>query len=651
MGALALLVAAELARQALGPDALLIIDNVVRHEAPPPRAAPAIVRELLARPLDAADAAAFFRKVVPRQLRALQLQPEKSAVSFDDLLQRYIAELAAAQRALLAATGKLDEPPLLEALKEGLPGADQLLAVANAVDAAGIERANALFLEATLRFMNGLDRHASLEPRRFESPIGTVVIGSRGNDRHSPGAALIVDPGGDDTYLRAPAFGGAISVVVDLDGNDRYHGTDVAVRALAALVDLAGDDRYEMEGPGLGAAIAGASLLVDLAGNDRYQSRYFGQGAAAFGTGALIELGGDDEYHLAAWGQGLGLAGGLGLLWDRGGNDRYAVAGAADPFNRGLLSGAQGAGFGFRTLLGGGTGILRDEHGDDRYEAEMFAQGSGYYYGAGLLWDESGHDRYRAVRYAQGSGAHEAVGVLRDEGGYDGYELGHGAGQGMGLDLALGVLVDGAGDDRYTARFYAQGTATANGFGLLADAGGADRLRVEDRYAWGTAEPLRGLPSVGMLLNDSRKALFEQIESPRKSVPPEEQPCANPDLAVRRDDFDALLAAGEALRCALQKGERWEEAAALLQRDPADPLAAWIAPALSAAPDALREKLRAVLWAHPSCGVKASVLTKEKLEEALSSSCWRLQAAALRVGAKPPPGVSVPGFLLPPRAY
>jgi len=652
MGALALLVAAELARQALGPDALLIIDNVVRHEAPPPRAAPAIVRELLARPLDAADAAAFFHKVVPAPLKALQVEPEKSDAPFEGLLQRYIEELAAAQRALLAATGKLDEPPLLEALKEGLPSADQFLAVANAVDPAGIERANALFLEATARFMQGLDKHASPEPRRFESPIGTVVIGSRGNDGHSPGAALIVDPGGDDTYVRAPAFGGAISVVVDLGGNDRYHGTDVAVRALAALVDLAGDDRYEMEGPGLGAAIAGASLLVDFAGNDRYQSGYFGQGAAAFGTGALIELGGDDEYRLVAWGQGLGLAGGLGLLWDRAGSDRYTVAGAADPFDRGLLSGAQGAGFGFRTLLGGGTGILRDERGDDRYEAEMFAQGSGYYYGAGLLWDESGHDRYRAVRYAQGSGAHEAVGVLRDEGGIDSYELGHGAGQGMGLDLALGVLVDGAGDDRYSARFHAQGTATANGFGLLADAGGADRLRVADRYAWGTAEPLRGLPSVGVLLNDSRKALFEKVESaaktPQSTLPLE---CGKADLAVRREDFDALLAAGEALRCALQKGERWDEAAALLQRHPADPLAAWIAPALPAAPDALREKLRAVLWMHPSCGVKTNVLTKEKLEEALSSSCWRLQAAALRMGAKPPPGVSVPGFLPAPRAY
>ncbi|MDF3010820.1 MAG: hypothetical protein K0S03_1616 [Burkholderiales bacterium] len=652
MGALALLVAAELARQALGPDALLIIDNIVRHEAPPPRAAPAIVRELLARPLDAANAAAFFDRNVNKSLMQFAAEPEKT-VPFDSLLQRYIEELAAAQRALLAATGKLDEQALLEALKEGLPSADQLLGVANAVDPAGLERANALLVEATAKFVRDLDRNVAMEPRRLETAIGTVVIGSRGSDRHYPGAALIIDPGGDDTYVRAPAFGGAISVIVDLGGDDRYLGADIAVRALSALIDLAGDDRYDTEGPGLGAAIAGASLLVDLAGNDRYQSGYFGQGAAAFGTGALIDIAGDDEYRLVAWGQGLGLAGGLGLLWDRGGSDHYLVAGAADPFNRGLLSGAQGAGFGFRTLLGGGIGILRDDRGDDRYEAEMFAQGSGYYYGAGLLWDESGHDRYRAVRYAQGSGAHEAVGVLRDEEGFDSYDLGHGAGQGMGLDLALGVLVDGAGDDRYSARFHAQGTATANGLGLLADAGGADRLRVEDRYAWGTAEPLRGLPSVGLLLNDSRKALFERMQPAAAKPPPSAIPfeCAKADLSARRDDFDVLLAAGQALHCALRKGERWDEAAALLRHNPADPLATWIAPALPAAPEALREELRAVLWAHPSCGVRTNVLTKEKLEDALSSSCWRLLAAALRLGAKPAPGVRLPGFLPAPRAY
>jgi hypothetical protein len=647
---LSLLVAAELARQALGPDALRIIDNVVRHEAPPPRAAPAIVRELFARPLDAADARALFQRAVPRQLETFE--PQKSDASFDSLLERYVGELAAAQRALLAASPALDEQPLIEALSHGLPGAEQLLGVANAVDAAGIERANALFLEATARFVRGLDPDLAVAPRRLETAIGTVVIGSRGEDRHAPGAALIVDPGGDDTYVRAPASGGAISVIVDLAGNDRYRGADLAVRALSALIDLSGDDAYETDGPGLGAAIAGASLLFDRSGDDTYRSAYFGQGAAAFGTGALIDAAGNDAYRLLAWGQGLGLAGGLGLLWDRGGDDRYSVAGAADPFNRGLLSGAQGAGFGWRTLLGGGIGILRDERGDDRYEAEMFAQGSGYYYGVGLLWDEGGDDRYRAVRYAQGSGAHEAIGVLRDEAGFDTYELAHGAGQGMGLDLALGVLVDGAGDDRYAARFHAQGTATANGLGLLADSGGADRLRVEDHYAWGTAEPLRGLPSVGLLLHDRARALFERVEVQSSPTPSAAvAPCEKVDLEnLKRENFDALLAAGEALRCALLQGEGWEEAAALLQRDPADPLAAWIAPALAAAPEALQAKLRAVLWKHPRCGVRALALPKEHLDTAMRSSCWRLQAAALRMRARPE-GATLPSFLRPRRAY
>ena len=651
--ALPLLVAAELARQALGPDALLIIDNVVRHESPPPRAAPALVRELLSRPLDAADAAALFRKAVSPPLESLGGE-KRIPGDFDAALARYIEELALAQRALSAATAKLAARKLEWRFEEGLPSADQLLAVADAIDLPGVERANALFVEATAKFVAGLDPNAAIAPRRLDTAIGAVVVGSRGDDRYPPGAALIIDPGGNDSYWRSPAEAGAVAVIVDLSGDDRYSGADVAVGALSALVELSGDDRYELDGAGLGAAIAGASLLVDFSGNDIYRCAYFGQGAAAFGLGALIDRAGRDDYRLHAWGQGLGLAGGLGLLWDRAGDDRYAAAGAADPFDRGLLSGAQGAAFGFRTLLGGGIGILRDERGDDRYEAEMFAQGSGYYYGVGVLWDEDGHDRYAAVRYAQGNGAHEAVGVLRDEAGFDAYGLAYGVGQGMGLDLALGMLVDAAGEDRYTARFHAQGTATANGLGMLADAGGEDRLRVEDRYAWGRAEPLRGLPSVGLLLNDRRKAMFAKVEPPPSPAAPAAAPpgpCPTPGLAgLRREDFDALLAAGAALRCHLVKGEMWNEAQAMLARDPAEPLALWIAPVLSAAPEPLREELRAALWRHPHCGVRASVVTEKEFPTAMRDSCWRLQAAALRAGANAE-GASLPSFLRPPRAY
>jgi hypothetical protein len=144
----------------------------------------------------------------------------------------------------------------------------------------------------------------------------------RGADRHGP-AALIVDPGGDDVYERAPASGGAISVIVDLGGNDRYGGSDFVVRGLSALFDFAGDDRYEMSGPGLAGAVAGASLLVDASGDDSYRAPYFSQGFATFAIAALIDRGGDDRYDINAWGQGSAFTGGLALLWDASGRSLH----------------------------------------------------------------------------------------------------------------------------------------------------------------------------------------------------------------------------------------------------------------------------------------------------------------------------------------
>ncbi|HEX5769196.1 MAG TPA: hypothetical protein VFX94_13260, partial [Burkholderiales bacterium] len=163
----------------------------------------------------------------------------------------------------------------------------------------------------------------------------------------------------------------------------------------------------------------------------------------------------------------------------------------------------------------GGIGILRDDAGNDTYEAQMFAQGTGYYYGIGLAWDLAGDDQWRAVRYAQGNGVHEAVGVLRDEAGDDAYELSYGVGQGMGLDLGLGVLFDAAGDDRYQATVHAQGNATSNGIGLLFDRAGADEWRMSaDPRAWGRAEPARRLPSLGLLLYEPGRAAFFRESKP-----------------------------------------------------------------------------------------------------------------------------------------
>ncbi len=363
------------------------------------------------------------------------------------------------------------------------------------------------------------------------------------------------------------------------------------------------------------------------------------------------DLDGNDRYRLRAWGQGFGAAGGTGLLWDRAGDDSYFAAGEPDPYERGAgLSGAQGAAFGFRTMLGGGIGILRDDRGNDAYEAEMFAQGIGYYYGIGLLWDGGGDDRYRAVRYAQGNGAHEAVGALRDESGNDRYDLSFGVGQGMGLDLALGVLFDGGGDDAYRAGTLAQGTATANGIGLLADGGGTDRWEItEGTRAWGHAEGYRRLPSVGILDYASKTATFV-LAGKTMTQPPAPKiafeviafpPCKevssgklkNAVSGLRRDHFDALTEVGAALRCSTD----WPLMEELLDREPDGPLAIYVGDSLMIHPvtDRQREKLLDQLDRHSSCAVRAAALeardSPAAAQAALGSSCWRLQAAARAV--------------------
>src|SRR5258706_923225 len=497
-------VARLLAARGLG-ETLAIIDNTLRHEGPPPRDAPPLTRELLGRPLDALDARAFFARRVPEALRALAADPAPVAAQpFDRLLDAYIEELAVLQADLLAASGSFDEAKVLKQAGDGLLSADLQLEIGASVDRDALGRVSERFAAATSRFAQALrTAHDWPEPTQFQSAIGLVVIGSRGADRTGP-AALIVDPGGDDVYERAPASGGAISVIVDLGGNDRYGGSDFVVRGLSALFDFAGDDRYEMSGPGLAGVVAGASLLVDASGDDRYRAPYFSQAFSAFGVAALIDRGGNDSYEINAWGQGSAFTGGLALLWDVSGNDRYTARGLPDGYNRGGgLSGAQGVAMGIRSMLPGGVGILRDDGGNDVYVAEMFAHGTGYFYGLGLLWDRGGDDRYQAIRYAQGNGVHEAVGVLRDEGGNDRYALSFGVGQGMGLDLAVGALIDTAGDDHYTAGALAQAAATANGIGILSDGGGADRFEIDGgRRQWGHAQWLRGMPRLGLFLRD-----------------------------------------------------------------------------------------------------------------------------------------------------
>ena len=628
-------VLAALERRGLGSDALLVVDNLVRHGPPPPRATPAVVLELFARPLEALDAAAMFRRAVPPSLARLAGKGSQ-ARPFDELLEAYLAQVSTARELLRGAVTPFDEEALLRQLDEGLPRQGTMLAVAGALDAAKLRRASQLFIDATAAFARQLHQATDWpsEGKTHEAGLLRVVIGTRGNDVHE----------------LAPARGGQVSVLIDPGGDDEYRGSDLALNGFSALIDLAGNDRYVAQGAGLGAAVAGASLLIDFAGDDVYQAKHFAQGAAAFGIGALLDFGGDDRYRVEAWGQGLGIGDGVGLLWDRRGNDRYSAGGLPDPFKRaGGLSGAQGAGFGYRDQLGGGAGILRDDEGDDAYEAEMFAQGLGYYFAFGMLWDHAGNDRYRALQYAQGNGVHQALGVLRDESGDDRYELALLYGQGMGLDVAFGMLVDAAGDDDYRAHDVVQGSATANGFGLLADGGGADRFATgHGVHKWGYAEWLRGMPSVGVLLHGARA----QLTHTGQSAPAPQHPApvqAMTPLACPSQD------SGEALLCRLREAPDLDALWRELRGKVDSPLAGWVAIALAQRPPPApqAEEIAALLDRRESCNVRALALrawpTLPAAQSAVRSSCYRLQAAGVaafaRLGRPLPPQAVLPSFL------
>jgi hypothetical protein len=661
-------VRSRLEAKGLGADGLRIISNVLEHDSRPPPRAPVIVTQALRDPLAATDASALFALAVPTDIRTMGELPPASQADFNAALERYIGELAEAQAELMAAVAPFDEEALLSSLEQGIPS-QHVAALHRAVDLERLDRARAAFIGATTRFVAEMRTASFPPPQTFQSAVGTVVIGSRGNDEHASGAALIIDPGGDDLYHRAPAKAGAISVVVDLAGNDRYEGRDIAVHALSAMFDLAGDDVYLAAGAGLAVAMAGVSLLVDLEGNDQYESGVFGQASALFGWAALVDGAGDDRYRVTAFGQGYASTAGVALLWDRNGNDTYVSAGLADPFGRGGgLSFTQGAASGWRGELGGGIGILRDDAGDDRYESQMFAQGSGYYYALGLLWDGAGNDQYSAVRYAQGTAAHEAAGLLDDAAGNDVYALSVGVGQGMGLDLAVGVLMDRGGDDSYRSVFLAQGTASANGFGLLADQAGANSFDMSaDPRSWGEAQWLRGLPSVGVLLGDRAQSRFTRSSvtvpaqfTGKHEIEPGPDCKANPE-AVRAIIADPARHLGdEQLPCAIEAATTEERSALWSAFDvalglPNAPFLQPIAYALKArpGPEPLMQKVAAILKTHPRCAARAlwaaSWASADEAKAELDSPCWRLQAAALErlkaLSVAPPASASRPVFL------
>ncbi len=171
------------------------------------------------------------------------------------------------------------------------------------------------------------------------------------------------------------------------------------------------------------------------------------------------------------------------------GNDSHADAGEL------LLLLDLGGDDSYSGVAGGARGkeapvsVAIDLGGDDLYVSrEPFRQGAGFL-AVGCLVDVAGDDTYIGGNFCQGCGL-LGVGVLRDLAGNDRL-LADTCAQGFG-SFGAGLLLDAEGNDACHAALYAQGVGSTCGFGLLHDLAGndlyftggkyADAARYKDRY-------------------------------------------------------------------------------------------------------------------------------------------------------------------------
>jgi hypothetical protein len=299
---------------------------------------------------------------------------------------------------------------------------------------------------------------------------------------------VVIDPGGDDHYRYPRNERPKVQLIVDWAGNDRYTGDNGApgpasgLLGVSVVVDHQGNDRYEGGVRSCGAGLMGVGLILDHSGNDTYEGTRWSIGAAKYGFGGIVDLGPSSDTYLAhELSQGAGGPRGFGLILDAAGHDLYRANGPV-PSNGGWparYSGySQGVGIadyspGLGAFDTGGIGLLCDLDGNDRYEVGEFGQGFGFFYGLGILYDRAGRDLYYGTNvYSQAASAHGGVGILADDAGDDTY-WGTIA---KASDSGLALLIDRGGDDSYQGIYV--GGADRQGIAWLIDLGGQDRYNI-----------------------------------------------------------------------------------------------------------------------------------------------------------------------------
>lgn len=374
-----------------------------------------------------------------------------------------------------------------------------------------------------------------------DTRYGRIVLGSAGNDTYEPlSYLLILDTGGNDTYHGGGVSDNKhpVSIIIDYYGDDTYHsdiGCGTGIAGYGIVVDYEGNDKYTASKFGLGTGIFGQGLILELSGNDEYTTDMYGIGAGICGTGVISDISGNDSYIGFQCCQGFGYVKGCGLLIDKDGDDTYIArddtikypSAQTEEHNTSL---AQGVGCGIRAdytdghSMAGGVGMLIDGGGDDKYSCGVFGQGCGYWFGTGILMDFQGNDEYRGVWYVQGAGAHFALGVLMDSTGDDRYIATKNMAQGAGHDFTLGFFLDYEGNDYYDAPNLSLGSGNANGMGLFFDFFGDDSYITHNGITLGRANTdARGglrdnMKTIGIFVDADGKDIYSEPIGANKKI-------------------------------------------------------------------------------------------------------------------------------------
>ncbi len=368
-------------------------------------------------------------------------------------------------------------------------------------------------------------------------PFGALCVGTEGDDTYAADVQVLVDPGGNDTYLNNA--GGVLDrLVFDASGGCVLGGgTTGATQPNLGCVSLPSNIcTYDT----LNNATGRDDLpVLGLPGHEDPEG-------PNGGTGSNGSCGNRDRWHWLLRDVEGGVVfdpdgRGVALLADLDGNDTYTVPWSHDDPLFGLVEACfpgeadrvntnrdvfQGS------ALGGISLLLDRGHGDDRYRGRLNAQGSGHVGGVALLVAEGrGDDLFWADRLSQGTGIAGGVGILvstkrgdttylldapevyRNEFGPSGRQCAQEgrAGQGEGGFLGVGVLWT-AHDGSAVYRAVTQPTEPAYPYAHLLDETGRPLLaRGTDAQGSGESFPIVGTPGrvvagVGLLYDDTDHA-------------------------------------------------------------------------------------------------------------------------------------------------